>query len=340
MRNAKEAAIVTGRNTARAATAAGREAAGRQVTQVHHSRGGRGFSLDWDKLRVFHTVAGAGSFTHAGEELGLSQSAVSRQVGALEEELGVSLFHRHARGLAPTEEGHLLYRTTHEVFGKLSLAQALLTDSKSKPSGELRVTTAVGFGSVWLAPRLKEFVDLYPDIKLSLICDDYERDLSLGEADVAIRMTEPQQAGLVQKRLMTVHYHVYAAPSYIKRFGAPATLAELDEHRLIIYGDEAPPSLRGVNWLLTAGCGPDVRRKPVLQINNGYGLLQAVEAGMGIANLPAYLARKNQKLTQVLTDIHGPSFDTFFVYPPELRNTKRISVFRDFLVHKVQESLL
>ena len=94
--------------------------------------------MDWDKLKVFHAAAEAGSFTHAGEQLGLSQSAVSRQVSALEHELGVSLFHRHARGLILTEQGELLYRTAHEVFMKLEAARAKLTDTRERPNGELQ----------------------------------------------------------------------------------------------------------------------------------------------------------------------------------------------------------
>ena len=113
--------------------------------------------MDWDKLRIFHAVADAGSFTHAGHELGLSQSAVSRQISALEDALNVPLFHRHARCLILTEQGEMLYRTAHEVFTKLTAAQTRLMDSKEKPSGELRITTTVGLGSVWLTPRLKEF---------------------------------------------------------------------------------------------------------------------------------------------------------------------------------------
>lgn len=304
---------------------------------MDRERRGRYGILDWDKLRVFHAVAEAGSFTHAGEELSLSQSAVSRQVSALEEELQVPLFHRHARGLALTEQGQLLYRTAHEVFAKLALTQAMLQDSKAKPSGELRVSTTVAFGSTWLAPRMREFLDLYPDMQMSLICDDREVSLSIGEADVAIRMTPPHQSDLVQRRLFTVHIHIYASPDYIAQRGAPGALEDLDHHNMIVYGDEAPPSLRGVNWLATAGIRPESRRKPVLQVNNIYGVLQAVESGLGIAALPDYLTRGNKRVVRVLPQIEGPSMDAFFVYPPELRNSKRLVVFRDFLTRKVQD---
>ena len=113
--------------------------------------------MDWDKLRVFHAVAEAGSFTHAGDTLNLSQSAVSRQISALEEALQVPLFHRHARGLILTEQGEALNRTVREVFAKLAVTEALLTESKEKPAGRLKVTTTVGFGASWLAPRLQDF---------------------------------------------------------------------------------------------------------------------------------------------------------------------------------------
>src|SRR4030065_1960952 len=138
--------------------------------------------MDWDKLRIFHAVADAGSFTHAGHELGLSQSAVSRQISALEESLNVSLFHRHARGLILTEQGELLYRTAHEVFAKLAMTEAQLTESKDRPKGQLKVTATVALGSTWLTPRMGEFLEIYPDVAVDLVLDDRALDLSMREA--------------------------------------------------------------------------------------------------------------------------------------------------------------
>src|SRR5205823_4539362 len=170
----------------------------------------RGNGMDWDKLRVFHAVAEAGSFTHAGESLNLSQSAVSRQISALEESLSVPLFHRHARGLILTEQGELLYRTAREVFAKLSMTEGMLSESKDRPRGPLKITTPVAFGSMWLTPRIKEFLEHYPEIQISLILDDSELDLSMREADVAIRMSAPRQPDLIQRHLVTIHRHIYA----------------------------------------------------------------------------------------------------------------------------------
>ncbi|MDP6345454.1 MAG: LysR family transcriptional regulator, partial [Alphaproteobacteria bacterium] len=215
--------------------------------------------MDWDKLRIFHAVAHAGSFTHAGEDLNLSQSAVSRQISALEEDLGVQLFHRHARGLKPTEHGDLLYRAAHDVFDKLETVRTLLTDSRNRPAGDLRVTTTVGLGSTWLTPRIHEFLETYPDIRLAIICDDRELDLGMREADVAIRITEPRQPDLIKKRLFTVHTHLYASPAYLAKNGEPETIQDLDDCPLIAYGDHAPTTLRNVNWLRTIGVKPHAR---------------------------------------------------------------------------------
>src|SRR6185437_5810593 len=224
--------------------------------------------MDWDKLRVFHVVAEAGSFTHAGDALNLSQSSVSRQISALEESLSVLLFHRHARGLILTEQGELLFRTAREVFSKLAMTEAMLSESKDRPKGPLKVTTTVSFGSAWLTPRIREFTDLYPEIQVSLVVDDTELDLSMREADVAIRMSAPRQPDLVQRHLTTVRYHIYASTEYIKKFGQPERPEDLDEHRVIVYGEDARPPVPGVNWLMEVGSKPGQDRRPILSVNN------------------------------------------------------------------------
>jgi DNA-binding transcriptional LysR family regulator len=297
-----------------------------------------GNTLDWDKLRVFHAVAEAGSFTRAGEMLNLSQSAISRQISALEAGLKVPLFHRHARGLILTEQGELLYRTAHEVFGKLAMTAAQLAESKDRPKGPLKITTTVAFGSTWLAPRMREFMEVYPEIELSLLLSDRNVDLSMREADVAVRLTPPTQPDLIQRHLVTVHMHVYAAASYIKDHGMPNTVEELDDHRIIVYGEDTRPPVPDVNWLLRVGSESGRLRRPALTVNNVYGILRAVESGAGLAALPEFMAHDRTDLVQVLPDLDGPQFDAYFVYPEELRAAKRIQVFRDFLLRKVAES--
>lgn len=292
--------------------------------------------MDWDKLRVFHAVAEAGSFTHAGEALNLSQSAVSRQISALEESLTVPLFHRHARGLILTEQGELLFQTARDVFAKLSMTEAMLTESREAARGPLKVTTTVAFGSTWLAPRLKEFLILYPDIQLILLLDDTELDLGMREADIAIRMNAPRQPDLIQRHLMTVRFHVYAHANYIKEHGEPRTLADLATHQLIGYPEHVRAPITGLNWLLDLEAS--LPKKTVLRINNVYAIFRAVESGLGIAALPDYMVNGSPDIHRVLPEVQGPEIESYFVYAEELRHSKRISVFRDFLVRKVGQT--
>ncbi len=292
--------------------------------------------MDWDKLRVFHAVAEAGSFTHAGDVLNLSQSAVSRQISALEEALQVPLFHRHARGLILTEQGESLNRTVREVFAKLAMTEALLTESKEKPAGRLKVTTTMGFGSSWLAPRLYAFLEQYPDVTMQLLLDDTDLDLAMREADVAIRMHAPKQPDLVQRHLLSMEWHVCASPEYLRQHGTPARAEDLDDHRIILFGSYRPP-VEDVNWLAEIGRKSGSLRRAVLEVNSLQGMLMALKSGLGLAAVPDYMAVETEGLVRVLPDIKAPKVDVYFVYPEELRNSKRVAVFRDFLLARLAE---
>jgi DNA-binding transcriptional LysR family regulator len=293
-------------------------------------------ALDWDKLRIFHAAAEAGSFTHAADKLHLSQSAISRQVSALEADINTKLFHRHARGLILTEQGELLYRTAHEVLMKLEMVKMQLTETTEKPTGRLRITTTVGLGQGWLTDKVQEFLALYPEMQVQLILDNEELDVNMRHADCAIRLREPQQSDLIQRKLFTVHMHVYAAPAYISRYGEPQTLEELDNHRIISFGEPAPNYLLDVNWLETAARPDDDPRVPVLQINSLTSIKRACLLGIGIAMLPDYIVGRDPGLVQLVTNADVPSFDTYFCYPAEMKNAAKLKVFRDFIVAKAR----
>lgn len=294
--------------------------------------------MDWDKLRVFHAVAEAGSFTHAGEVLKLSQSAVSRQISALEESLNTTLFHRHARGLILTEQGELLNQTVKEVFGKLAMTEAMLTESKERPKGPLKVTTTVAFGSTWLTPRIREFLDLYPEIDMTLLLDDGELDLSMRQADIAIRMAPPRQPDLIQRQLMKVHTHLFSTKEYLDAHGTPKTPEDLDQHKIVIFGEEARLPASSVNWLLDLCKAQKRMPTQILRVNNVYGIYRAIKSGLGIASLPDFMVSNDRDLIRVLPDLAGPSIDAYFVYPEVLRHSKRIAVFREFLIKRIAES--
>ena len=293
-------------------------------------------SMDLDRLRVFHAVAAAGSLTHAGEQLDLSQSAVSRQISALEDELKVQLFTRHARGLLLTEQGERLYETTKKVFDQLNAVQEQLLDSKETPRGDLRVTATVGIGTYWLAPRLKKFTELYPEMRVHLLLHDGELDLNHREADVALRMRQPVQADLVQRKLFDVVYHVYGSPDYLRDRCQPNCIDDIDNHDIIVYG-EAPAELSKVNWLAEVGRKPGSPRHAKMYVNNVIAMGKAIETGIGLGLLPDYFANGNEKLVRLMCDTPVPNYEVFLCYPEALRGSKRVGVFRDFLVSQARE---
>jgi DNA-binding transcriptional LysR family regulator len=293
--------------------------------------------LDWDKLRIFHTAAESGSFTHAAEKLGMSQSAVSRQISALEDDLGLKLFIRHARGLVLTEVGEQLFRTAHRMHYELAQVETQMTESQEEPTGPLLVTTTVGFGSTWVASRIAEFLGLYPGIQLEIKLNDAELDLAMREADIAIRLHRPNQSEMIQRKLFTVHNHFYASKDYIAANGSPASIDDLDNHRIITFGEPVPSYLGDINYLERLGRPDNSPRRAALKVNAIYGMMQAGRAGIGIAMLPDYVVENQPEMVKILPGIELPAYETYFVYPPALKNSKRVGVFRDYLVSKARE---
>ncbi len=290
--------------------------------------------MDWDKLRIFHAVADAGSLTHAGDTLRLSQSAVSRQVRALEESLNTTLFHRHARGLILTEQGELLFDATSSMIKRLEAAEARIKDSEEEVFGELRVTTTIGFGSLWLAPRLPKLYEKYPDLKIDLMLEERVLDLPMREADVAIRMKEPSQADLIRKRLMSVHMRLYASPSYLAEHGEPKTIEDMRDHRLICQNPRSAQVGAGLNLvqrLMTLDL------PSMLTVNNYFGVLQGVIHNLGIGILPDYVTRDFEGVVRVLEDIESVEVPVYLAYPEELRHSKRIEAFKEFVQDEIIE---
>lgn len=292
--------------------------------------------MDWDKLRVFHAVALAKSLTKAGDNLNLSQSAISRQISGLEDKLGIALFHRHARGLVLTEQGEILFRTVSEMVTKLQATEVSLADANAKPKGPFRVTVTSTFGNLWLAAQMKEFGDLYPEILVTLLCDDRELDLSKREADAAIRFVPSTHPDLVQVPFFKMRNALFASNDYLQQYGTPTKVSELANHRLLGFdatiNDFPSPE---VNWLFE---GAGVNFKPFFRANSLLALRTAVKLGMGIAALPEYLVSRTRRITKVLPELEGPVTDAWYVYPVELKNSKRIAVFRNFIAQKVAEA--
>lgn len=288
--------------------------------------------MDWDKLRIFHAVAEKGSLTHAGDVLHLSQSAVSRQIRALEESLHVTLFHRHARGLILTEQGELLFDATLAMAKRLDAAAARIRDSEDEVFGELRVTTTTGFGTLWLAPRLANLYKKYPALKIDLMLEERVLDLPMREADVAIRMKEPSQADLIRKRLMQIKMRLYASPEYLAENGTPETMDDFTQHRLICQHAGVAQVAAGA-LLVQQLMSHDI--PSTLTVNNYFGVLQGVLNHLGIGVLPDYITEDFPNLIRVLPDTESAEVPVFLAYPEELRHSKRVAAFRDFVTEEI-----
>ncbi len=293
--------------------------------------------MDWDKLKIFHAVAVAGSVTSATVNLNLSQSAISRQIQSLEDDLKIKLFERHARGLTLTENGEYLFKTAHEVIAKLKEVETTLGDKINKPSGKLTVTTFVSFGTTWLTPRIQEFMELNPEIEVELIFDDKELDLSTRQADIGIWARRPKQLNYIQKKLIDINYHIYGAPKYLEKIGYPKTINDLNKHKFISFGKGTPSPVFNPDWALKLGIKDNKKRKSCMKVNSVYGLLLAVQSGVGLAALPDYLTIKQPNIVKVLPSVEGPITEAHFVYPESLKNVARVQAFRNFLYSKISE---
>ena len=291
--------------------------------------------MDWDKLKIFHAVAEAGSFTRATVNLNLSQSTISRQIQSLEQDLKVQLFERHARGLTLTENGEYVFKTAHEVISKLKEVETSLGDQKNKPTGKLTITTVRSFGTHWLTPRIREFMQINPEIEVELIFDDKELDLSTRQADIGIFMRRPKQLNYIQKKLVDINYHIYGSTKYLEKCGIPKTVNDLNKHRFISFGRGAPSPVFNPDWALKLGIKDSKKRKSIMKVNSVMGLLLAVESGVGLAALPDYLVSQSNNVIKVLPNSVGPITEAHYVYHQSLKNVARVQAFRNFLYSKI-----
>ena len=291
--------------------------------------------MDWDKLKIFHNVALDLNISEAAHKMNISHSSISRQISSIERELKVSLFKRHARGLTLTEQGKILFKTAHDIFGKIALTEAQLTESKEKPTGSLTIAATVAFGTTWLAPRIVKFSNSYPDIDISIRIENKYTDLAQGEADVALRLREPTQVDLIRFPLYKFQFKIYSSPEYIEKFGIPNDISELSKHKIIAFGHDVEPSIPDVNCILDLI--PKNKKVKTLFISNMYGVMRAIGGGAGIGALPEYMKSSKNNLVPILPDAKTPKAVIYFTYPPELKGSKKIEALRDFLVREVNK---
>ena len=292
--------------------------------------------MDWDKLRIFKAVAEAGSFTRAGENFNLSQSAISRKISTLETELGVSLFRRHGRGLALTEQGEILLQTTSEVFRRLTHVEAELTDSRVLPEGPLTITATELVGSTWLAPQMAAFKKSYPDIQMTLLLDSRIYDLARGEADVALRLEKTNQSDMIEHYMMSLNFCLCASRQYLKDNGYPKNLDDFHDHTMIGYPQNFYTAYLKPNWIFNRLNINLQNNSNILLINSLHARYEAVQSHVGISVLPRYIIDRNDDMEILFPDLEIPSVDMYFTYQQERKNSRRIEVLLDFLLEHIR----
>ena len=286
--------------------------------------------MDWDRLRYFYKAAKHGNMTYAAEAANLTQSAMSRQILALEHEVKAQLFHRIPRGLKLTKKGEILFEYAERIYTQLEHAQNLLTEDDPVPQGRLRVVTSPGYANTIFVPHVKEFYDKYPEMRLSIIHSDLAPDLHIYNADITIRPFATNEKSLTQEYLFSSEVYLYASEEYLAEHGVPEKPEDLDNHRLLGYGDHAHPFYH-MNWHLSVGAPKGHVRTPYAKVNSGASLTELASQGMGITPLtPLNPLIKQRNLVMVLPHISGPCMDNYFIYPTELKDSKRVQAFITF----------
>lgn len=295
--------------------------------------------MDWDKLRIFISVINNKSYAKASESIHLSPSAISRQITELENSVGSRLFNRHSRGLALTNSGEILYRAALDILSKVQETEALLKRDSTDLRGPLKLTTTHAIASGWLTLYLDDFIKKHPEINLTIIGHDEQLDLQVRQADVAIRTAIPHQSDLTQMYLTTFHLGIYASQNYLRKFGVPKKPRDLDDHRLLTFGDNIAHPYGNINWILNIGLVPGERpRSSFLRINSAYGLRRCVELGIGIGALSKEYAAlaEDIKLVPLLEEYEMPTVDLYYVYPRSLEKIRRFTVLGEFLRERLK----
>lgn len=281
--------------------------------------------MDWDALQVFLAVARSGRISAAARRLGVEHTTVSRRLASLEEALGVPLFYRTASGYVLTPHGENVVSNAEAMERAALAVQARAREKSVEAAGRVRVALAPEFASHWLMPRLPAFRALHPRIVLQVLVGTRERDLTRGEAELAVRSPHPRQRGLVAVRLGRPTAALYAS----KRLAAerrlrPGNLEALGEVPLFVY--TAPfQMLQDAKWfqpLLAAG-------NVVVETNSTHALAAAARAGAGVAVLPQFVARAHDDLVLV-SDVVA-SQDLWLITHPEFRRDPKVRATADFL---------
>jgi DNA-binding transcriptional LysR family regulator len=291
---------------------------------------------DLEGLAIFAKVVEIRSFVGAAAELGLSKATVSKAVSRVETRLGARLFNRTSRRFALTDAGKMLAERAARILAEGEAAENDALAQSTTPRGRIRLAAPMSFGVSQVAALLPDFFALYPEVSVDLHLSDATVDL-IGEGfDAALRIAVMPDSSLVARRLCGIVRHVLAAPSYLDRHGRPAHPLDLAQHQCLSYAYLHTSD----TWHFSNAAGEQasVRASGRLRVNNGDALMPALIAGLGIAELPEFIAGdaiRDGRLEIILKNWTMPQSALHFVTPSAGPRPARIDALADFLAKRL-----
>jgi DNA-binding transcriptional LysR family regulator len=287
-------------------------------------------------MAIFIKVVESGSFTAAAEALGISPSAVSKQISGLEDRLGVQLLSRTTRRVSPTENGQAYFERVLGILGELEAADRAVTELQVTPRGLLRVNAPMSFGTLQLGPAIAEFMQLYPALKIQLVLSDENVDPLQDGLDVTLRIADLESSSLIARKIMPIARVICASPDYFQAHGMPSHPNDLRDHNCLTYGFLST----GNQWKLSGKNGDHWIQPPwTLCANNAEVLRDAAIAGRGIALIPTFIAADAMqagRLTTCLDTYQAPPLALYALYPPTRHLAAKVRLFIDFLVKRFE----
>lgn len=295
---------------------------------------GKREEFDLNEMAIFVRVVESGSFTGAAKALGLPKSTVSRKITQLEERLGVRLIQRTTRSLSLTDTGTAYHAHCARILSEIEEANTAVTQMQNTPTGTLRITAPVLFGSTVLSGLIAEYMDLHPQVNIELVLSDQIIDLVQEGIDVAFRVGQLEDSSLIGRYLGDVKAMVCASPDYIAKFGKPNHPNEINDHQV----------LSSSGWNQWALKGPEeqeinVNIKPRLKVNDLSSLYTLTLSGAGIAALPVLIAAsaiKSKNLVPILCDWPFEAHPIHTLYASNRHLSAKVRSFVDFVIERVR----
>ncbi len=291
--------------------------------------------MKWDRLKYFHIVSQTLNLKRASEIMNISHSSLSRQISILENEIKTKLFFRNSKGLSLSPEGQVLYKEVNKVSSQIENLKNF--SCSSEPIGKLKIAATNAFGALWITPRINKFLLQYPKLQIALNLRDSEPKVLNYSSDIEVRLTESTSQDDIQIKICEFQYKIYASKEYIKEFGFPKTISDLDDHKIIAYGETAQPPLNRnrLNWLLNIGREKNNTREPILEISNIHGIVEATQNSIGISSLPSWM-ENFINLEEILSELKGPKVNISLCYKYHLKDDPRLKVFKKFMIDEIK----